>query len=117
MNTPEVTALSAEELDLLKQSATPSSWRRMCERLLATIAERDERVRKAEDKAEKFMWQVRDTCARAEKAESELAALKSRAVSGDDRKALKTAIKTACCNGNNCSASDECAYDSGTCRV
>ncbi len=41
-------------------------------RLRAVVDEWKERAEKAEELADKFKWQVRDTCARAEKAEAAL---------------------------------------------
>ena len=42
------------------------------------LAEKEKEIERLKELNDKFMWQVRDTCARAEKAESENAALRGR---------------------------------------
>lgn len=89
MNTPEATALNLIEVERLAafvKTEAPfadSEWAEYGPRLLTTIAERDERVRELEAQAQKWFQE----CLRLEGA-----ALKSTAVSGDDRDELVNII-------------------------
>lgn len=71
--------LQAKAALLLRASdltADRDSWRRLAERLEAErlgaeakLAERDADIERLKEQKDKFMWQVRDTCTRAEAAE------------------------------------------------
>ena len=46
--------------------------------ILSRLAEARKEIERLKEQNDKFMWQVRDTCQRAEKAEAENAALRER---------------------------------------
>lgn len=89
--TEAVDALAAMTKRVERAEQEAQGWCRDAKTCASACDAQKARAEKAEELADKYKWQVRDTCARAEAAEARFAALQARPASGVTEDAVEQA--------------------------